>query len=79
MIIPVLFIVLGPGHVLIWIRQIQHTWLVKVMICQVGNVRVKRGWGVIWIIIKIEKIIVIGHITQEMSKTNKEKQTNKEK
>ena len=42
-----------------------------------GNIR-KRGWGVIWITIKIEKIILISHITQEMSNTNKEKQTNKQ-
>ena len=35
-------------------------------------------WREIWITIKIEKIIVIRHITQEMSKTNKEKQTNKQ-
>ena len=43
----------------------------------VGNIR-KRGRGVIWITIKIEKIIVISHITQEMSNTNKEKQKNKQ-
>jgi len=44
------------------------------MICRAGNIQ-KRGWKVIWITIKIEKIIVISHITQEMSKRNKE--TNK--
>ena len=49
-------------------------WLVKVMICRVGNIR-KRGRGVTWITIKIGKI-VISHITQEMSKSNKVKQTN---
>ena len=27
------------------IRPIWHTWLVKVMICRVGNIRVKRGRG----------------------------------
>jgi len=43
MIISVLFIVLGLGHVLIRIRPTQHAWLVKVMICLVGNIRVKRG------------------------------------
>ena len=47
------------------------------MICWVGNIR-KRGRGVIWINIKIEKIIVISHITQEMSNTNKEEQKNKQ-
>ena len=79
MIIPVLFIVLGLGYVLIRIRLIRYTRLVKVMICRVGNIRVKRDWGVIWITIKIEKTIVISHITQEMSKTNNEKQRNKKK
>ena len=54
------------------------THLVEVMICRVGNIRVKRGRGVIWIIIKIKKIVVISHIIQETSKTNKEKQTNKQ-
>ena len=78
MIVPVMFIVLGLGYILIRIRPIWHTWLVKVMICRVGN-RVKRGWDEIWITIKIEKIIVINHITQEMLKTNKEnKQINKQ-
>jgi len=67
MIIPVLFLVLGLRHVLIRIRPIQHTRLVKVMICWVGNIQ-KRGQGVTWITIKVEKIIVISHITQEMSK-----------
>ena len=47
------------------------------MICRVGNIQ-KRGQGVTWITIKIEKIVVISHITQEMSKRNKEKQTNKQ-
>ena len=47
------------------------TRLVKVMKCQVGNIR-KRGRGVIWITIKIEKNIVISYITQEISNTNKE-------
>ena len=47
------------------------------MIYRVGNI-LKRGRGVIWITIKIEKNIVISHITQEMSNTNKEKQTSKQ-
>jgi len=42
-----LVVVLGPGHVLIQIRPIGHTRLVKVMISRVGNIRVKSGWGVI--------------------------------
>ena len=47
------------------------------MIYRVGNIQ-KRRRVVTWITIKIEKIIVINHITQEMSNTNKEKQTNKQ-
>jgi len=47
------------------------------MICRVGIIQ-KRGQGVIRITINIEKIIVISHITQEMSNTNKEKQTKKQ-
>ena len=39
--------VLGLGHVLIRIRPIRYTRLVKVMICRIGNIRVKRGQGVI--------------------------------
>ena len=46
------------------------------MICQVGNIR-KRGRGVTWIIIKIRKIVIISHITQELSKSNKNKQKEK--
>jgi len=78
-IIPVLFIVLGLGYVLIRIRLIWHTRLVKVMIYWVGNIWVKIGRGVTCIIIKIGKTVVISHITQEISKTNKEKQTNAQK
>ena len=48
--------------ILIRIRPIRHTRLVKVMIYWVGNIQ-KRGRGVIWITIKIGKIIVISHIT----------------
>jgi len=70
---------LGLGHVLIQIRPIWHNRLVKVMICRVGNIR-KGGWDVTWITIKIRKIIVISHITQEMSNTNKKnKQISKQK
>ena len=76
MIIPVSFIVLRMRHVMIRIRLIWHTRLVKVMICQVGNIQ-KRGRGVTWITIKIGKIIVISHITQEMPKQTKKK-TNKQ-
>ena len=54
-------------------RPTRHAWLVKIMICRVGNIQFKRGRGVIWITIKIGKIIVIRHITQEILKTNKEK------
>ena len=46
----VLIIKLKLGHILIWIRLIWHTWLVNIMICQVGNIRVKRGRGEVWII-----------------------------
>ena len=55
--------------ILIQIRPIRHTRLVKVMICRIGNI-CKRGWGVIWITIKIEKIIVIIH-SHKLTKTNK--------
>ena len=77
-IVSVFFIILGVEHVLIRIRSIRHTWLVKIMIYRVGKIR-KSGRGVTWITIKIEKIVVISHITQETSNTNKEKQTNKKK
>ena len=50
---PFLFIVLRLGHILIRIRPTRHTRLVKVMICWVGNIRVKRGQGEIWITICI--------------------------
>ena len=37
----------------------------------------KRGWGVIWITICIEKIIIIIHITQKTNKLiNKQKKKN---
>ena len=73
----IMVIRLGAWVILIRIRPIRHTRLVKVMICRVDNIR-KKGQGVIRITIKIEKIIVITHITQKMSNTNKEKQTNKQ-
>jgi len=48
------------------------------MICRVGNIQ-ERGRGVTWITIKVGNIIVISHITKEMSKSNKEKQTKRKK
>jgi len=50
------------------------------MICRVSNIR-KRGWCVIWITIKIGKIVIISHITQEILNTKKQtnKQINKKK
>ena len=77
MIIPALFIVLGLGHILIRIRPIRHTWLVKVMICRVGNIRVERGQGEIWITICIWIIVIIIHIIK-MLKTKNQKQANKQ-
>ena len=43
--------------------KINSAYLVEAMICRVGNIRVERGRDVIWITIKIRKIIVISHIT----------------
>ena len=60
---------------MIQIRPIQHTWLVKVMKCQVGVIR-KRSRGVIWTTIKVEKIVVIIH---NHTKTNKQINKYKEK
>ena len=62
-ILEIMVIRLGAWVTLIRIRPIRHTRLVKVMICRVGNIR-KKGWCVIWITIKIEKIVAISHITQ---------------
>ena len=62
-ILETMVIRLGAWVILIRIRPVRHTMLVKAMICWVGNIQ-KRGWYVIWITIKIEKIIVISHITQ---------------
>ena len=77
-VVLVFFIILKLGHVLIRIRAIWDTWLVKVMICQVGNIRVKRGRGEVWITICIGIIVIIIYITK-MSKTKikTSKQTNK--
>ena len=43
MMILILFIKLGLGHMLIRIKPIWHTWLVKVMQYRVSDIRVKRG------------------------------------
>ena len=67
---------IGAWVVLIRISLIRCIWLVHIVKNLVGIIRVK--WGAIWITIKIEKIIVISHITQDLSKSNKEKQTNKQ-
>ena len=72
-----LIYILGLGHILIRIRPIQHTWLVKVMICRVDNIRIKRDRGEVWITIFIGIIVIAIHITK-MSIT-KNKQRNKEK
>ena len=47
------------------------------MICRLV-ISEKEVEGVIWITIKIGKTVIISHITQEMSNTNKEKQTYKQ-
>jgi len=78
MIISILIIITGLGHVLIWMRPTRHTWLakillVKVMPCWVAVIRVERGQSKMWIIIKVRKFVVIIHITQELLKhTNKQ-------
>ena len=83
MIIPILFMKLRLGHTLIQIRPTRHTWLVKILLvkvmpCRVGVIRVERGQSRMQIIIKVEKIVVIIHITQELSKqTNKRKEERK--
>ena len=69
---------LGAWVILIRIRPIRHTRLVKIMICRVGNIR-NRGRGVTWITIKIGKIVVTSHITQDYQKQTKNKQINKQK
>jgi len=58
------------------IKSIQHIWLVHIMQCRVGDIRVKRDWGEILITIEVEKIVAIIHFTQTVTKTNK--QTNKQ-
>ena len=76
MIILVLFITLGLGHILIRIRPIWHTWLVKILKYRVGNIRVQRGRAEVWITICIEIIVIVIHITKM---SNKQKQINKQK
>ena len=56
---------IGTGYIFIRIRPIWNIRLVKVMICLVGNIRI-RDQGIIWITIKIEKIVVISHITPRL-------------
>ena len=68
-------------HVLIQIKPIRHTWLVKIMKFWVDNIRIKRGQCEVWITICIGIIVIIIHITK-MSKTKQKqanKQTNKQK
>jgi len=80
MIVRVLFILLGLGYILIRIRPIWHTWLVGVMKYRVGNIRVKKDRGEVWITIYVRIIIIIIHITKMSKiKNKKSKQTNKEK
>jgi len=67
----IIVIKLGAWVVLIQISPTQCIWLVYIVKNLVGIIRVK--WGEIWFTIKIKKIIIISHITQEMSNTNKEK------
>ena len=69
---------LGAWVILIRIRPNWHTRLVKVIIYRVGNIQ-KRGQVIIWITIKIEKIIVISHITQENINKETNKQTKEKK
>ena len=62
-----------------WDKPIWHTWLVKVMKCRVGDVRVKRDRGEVWIIICIKKIIIIIHIIKNVKKNKqiiKQKKSN---
>jgi len=54
-------------------------WLVKVMKCRVGNIRIKRGRCKVWITICIEIIIIVIHITKMSNIKTKNKQINKEK
>ena len=70
----------GMGCIDSEISPTRCIWLVHIVKYRVGIILVK--WGVTWISIKIENIVVISHITQEMSNTNKKqtnKQTNKKK
>jgi len=54
MIILFLFIILRLGHILIRIKPIRYIWLVRVMKCRVGNIRVKRDRGEVWITYVLE-------------------------
>jgi len=73
MIIPILFIILELGHILIRIRSIRHTWMLKVMKHGVGNIRVKRDWSEVWITICIGMIVIVIRNTKcQKTKTNKQ-------
>jgi len=63
---------IGNGAFIDSIRPIRYTWLIKVMICWVGDIQVKRGRGEVWITICIRIIVIIIHITK-MSKTKTSK------
>ena len=76
MIISVLFIILGLGHILSRIIPTWHKWLVHVVHSRVGVIQVKWGQGEIWIHINIEKIVVV-KIYFTIYKKNK--QTNKQR
>jgi len=73
----VVIVILILFIILIRIRPIRYTLLVKVMKCQVSTIQIKRGQCEVWITIRIGIIVIIIHITK-MSKT-KNKQINKEK
>ena len=45
--------------------------VVTIIKCLVGNIRVKRGRGKVWITICIRIIVIIIHITKMSKKTNK--------
>jgi len=81
-IVPVLFMILGLGHILTWIRPNWHTWFVKVMIYRVDNIRVKRSRYEVWITICIEIIIIVIYIikmSKTITKTNKQTDKKKER
>jgi len=79
MIILILFIILGLGHILIRIKPIRHTLLVKNYEIQVSVIQ-KKGRCVIWIIIKIEKNCCSNPFhTKWQKQTKKNKQTKERK